>query len=87
MGRIPFARDVALGYRALLDAVNGFAGLAVQNEHQSILADDRERGDGLAVLLHVKQAGRGRHVGVPQVVVDELEVPHVFARGGVDSDD
>ena len=86
-GRIPFARDVAFGYRTLLDAVNRFPRCAIQNKHQTVLADHCESGDGLAVFLHVKQAGCGRYIVVPKVMVNELEVPNVFARAGVDSDD
>jgi hypothetical protein len=67
--------------------MDGFAGFAVKNEHQRVLADDRKRGDRLAALLHVKQARCGGQVGVPKVVVDDLEVPHVFAGGGIHGDD
>ena len=44
-------------------------------------ADDG--GNGLAPLLHVDERRRARQIGVPEVVVDQLEVPQVLPRIGV----
>ena len=84
--RVLLAGDVAGGHRPLLDAVDGLARLAVQDEHPARLADLREGGNALAVPLDLEQAGRRRQVVVPQLVVDVLEVPRQLAGRDVEGD-
>src|SRR5690606_6528595 len=84
---VPFARHVALRHGPLLDRDHGLAVLAVEHEHVARLADVHEARDALAVDDDVEQRSGGRHVRIPQIVVDRLKVPEVLARGGLDRDD
>ena len=77
--RRPLQRHLALRHGTLLDAVDRLAGDAIEQKQQPDLV---HRGDGRnrpAALLHVDQRRRAGHVGVPDVVMDHLEVPQVLA--------
>ena len=80
-------RHLALRHRPLLDAVDRLAGDAIHQEHQAPLAHDADGGNRPAVLPHVEQDRRVRDVGVPDVVVHDLEVPQVLAGVRVGRDD
>src|SRR5438445_2426005 len=68
--RVPFPRHVPFGNRTLLYWVDRLASHAVKNEQQSILGHGPDCWNLLAVLDHIKQHGRDRHVIVPKIVVD-----------------
>src|ERR671918_99677 len=70
-----------------IDAEHRLSVRAIEDEHVAALADRRERGDRPAFLSDVDQTGRGRLIDVPDVVMNRLEVPSVFARSDVDGDD
>ena len=86
-GRGRLAGDVAGRHRALLDPVDGLAGIAVEDVEIAGLGGHPEGGDRPAGAGDVEEGGRGRRVGVPQVVVDGLEVPPVLAGGDVHRDE
>jgi hypothetical protein len=86
-GRIPLAGHASLGNGTFLDAEDGLARVAVEDEHPSGLADDLDRGNLLTVDLEVEQAWSRRQIGIPQVVMNRLEIPFELARGCVHGDD
>jgi hypothetical protein len=78
-GRCFFAGNVALRNRALLNAENGFARSAIEDEQIAALGTGGDRGDGEAVAVNVEQNRRRGDIVVPQVVVDGLEMPDALA--------
>jgi len=81
------AGDIALRYRALFDAEDRLAGLAIQEVQVTGLGRHGERGDGASVSHDVEQSWRRRRIGVPEIVMDGLEMPLVPAGLDVDGDD
>ena len=80
-------RHFARRHGTLLDAINRLAGDPVEQEQQAGLVDHRHGGNRLAALLDVEKRWRGREVGIPDVVVHDLEVPQVLAGVRVGRDD
>src|SRR6185437_3111905 len=81
------AGNVAFWNRALFDAEDGLAGVAIEDEHQAGFADGYERGNFLAVFIDFDKSRSGRQIVVPEVVVDGLEIPLQLSGVGVDGDD
>ena len=81
------AGHVARRHRPLLDAVDRLAGLAVQDVEVAGLGGHPEGRDRTVLARNVEQGRRRRRIGVPQVVVNRLEVPDVLAGLGPDRDD
>ena len=81
------ARDVRLRHGALLDREERLARLAVENEDVSLLVPHRDRRHRLAVAAQARSGRLHRHVVVPDVVVDGLEVPDQLAGRGAQGDD
>jgi hypothetical protein len=86
-GRAAVALRGALRRGHLADGQQGRAGAAVQHKDLALLGRLHERGHAIAVDAQVQQAGLGRHVVVPEVVVHGLEVPAHLAGGQVQRDD
>src|SRR3954464_9177775 len=82
-----FAWRLTHGDRPLFDAVDRPAGSAVEDEQEARLADRRDRGDGPVAAAHVKQRRRRRIVAVPDVVMDQLEMPELLAGAGIERDE
>src|SRR5262249_29168185 len=78
------AGHVALGDRALLDGPQRLAGHPVEDPHEALLAELRDRGDRLAAVPDGQQLPRGGIVVIPDIVVDHLEVPEAFAGPGIE---
>src|SRR5215472_11009075 len=74
-GRIPFARYVSLRDRALLDAVDGFAVAAVEDENQPRFSRLDQSRDFLTVMDHVNERRLWRQIVIPQIMVHGLEIP------------
>ncbi len=70
-----FERHVALGHRTLDDSVNRFAVGAIQQIEQRVLRDHRNRRNYFAIVLQIHQQWRSLGVKIPDVVVNQLEVP------------
>ena len=66
---------VVVGDLPFLDAVDRFAGGAVENEDQSLPGALRERGNFLSFLYDIDQGRRGGRVIIPVVVMGGLEIP------------
>ena len=84
---VALERHFALRHRPLLDAVDRLAGHAIEQEQQSDLVDRGHGGNGPAALLHVDQRRRAGQIGVPDVVMHDLEVPQVLAGVRVGRDE
>src|SRR5438128_518858 len=82
-----FAWRLTGGNRPFLDAVDRPAGSAVQDEQEARLADRRDRGDGPVAAAHVKERRRRRIVTVPDVMMDELEMPELLAGTRIERDE
>ena len=80
-------RHFARRHRPFLDTVDRLAVDAIQQEEQSRLADGGHGRNRAAALLHVEQHRRVGDVGVPDVVMHELEVPEILAGVGVGRDE
>ena len=80
------ARDIAFRYRTLFDAENRLAGFAVQDIHVSGFRCHGQSRNRPPATNDVEQSGRRRRVGVPQIVMDSLEVPLVRAGLDIDGD-
>ena len=74
-----FVRHVAGRHRLLLDAVDRLAGLPVQNVEIAGLGGHPQRRNRAAVGGDVEQRRRRRRVGVPQIVMNRLEMPAIVA--------
>ena len=85
--RCGLAGHVAGGHGALLDRVNRFAVDAIQEEQQAVLRAHGHRGHGCAADAGVEQQRRSLQVVVPDVVVNDLEVPQVAAGASVGGDE
>src|SRR5260370_25402327 len=81
------ARHVGGGHAALFDGPQRLAGHAVEHPYESLLADLRHGVDGLAVVMHGEEFRGGGVVVVPNVVVDELEMPEALAGAGVEREE
>jgi hypothetical protein len=81
------AGDDGAGDGPLLHAVDRFAGEAVEDEEQAHFGDLRDGRDGLAVAADVEQGGRRSEIVVPDVVMNELLVPELFAGAGVEGNE
>ena len=75
------------GHRPFLDAVDRLAGDAIEQEQQPRLADHRHGGNRPAALLHVDERRRRREIGVPDVVMHDLEVPQILSGVGIGRDE
>ena len=84
--RGPLERHLARRHRPLLDGIDGLAGGAIEEEQQPQLAGHGDGGDRLAGARHVEEHRSGSEIGVPDVVMRQLEVPEVGAgvRSGGD---
>ena len=76
------ARDVALRHRALFDRNERLTCLAIEHEEVTRLGRNADRGDRPALLAPVEQDRRRRHVVVPEIVMNRLEVPDTRAGVG-----
>ena len=81
------AYRVALRNRTLFHAVDRTPRRAIENEHPGCLADEAKRGDRLSVLLDVDQRRGGRLIGIPQVMMNALEVPQILSGIHIQSHD
>jgi hypothetical protein len=52
--RVPLSRRVSFRHRALFHTVDRFSSFAIENEQERIFCDDRDGGNFLTVLDHVK---------------------------------
>ncbi len=88
LGRaVIFARHVALGHRPLDHREERLAGDAIEFEEIAGLADMDDAGPFLAVDRQVDHRPRARHVRIPQIVMDRLVMPQIFAGLDVERDD
>ena len=85
--RCCLAGYVAGGGGALFDGVNRCAADAIQEKQQAVLRAHGHRGHGCAADAGVEQQRRSLQVVVPDVVVNDLEVPQVAAGARVGGDD
>jgi|SRR3954447_7332091 len=76
------AGDVAFGNGTFFDPEHGRAGVSIENEQTPTLGSGSDDRDGAAVSAHVKKNGWKRHIIVPRIVMDCLEMPTQFARAG-----
>ena len=67
-----------------MDGVERRAGAAVEDEDEAHFGGDGDGGGGVA---EGEEEGLGGDVVVPEVVVDDLEGPDLFAGGGVEGDE
>ena len=79
-------RGVAFRNGTLFNAVDRLTGFAIQDVHQRVLVDHGHRRNRPTALDDVEQAGRGGKIGIPQIVMDQLEMPLILTGGGVDGD-
>ena len=86
-GRCFFAVNVALRNAALLNAENGFARCAIEDEQIAALGTACDRGDRAAIAANVEQNRRCSNIVIPEVMVDSLEVPDELPRIGAQSHD
>ena len=76
-----------LGGAALLDGKQGRAGLPVEHEDVAVLGELRDSVHRLAGARHRHEAGGGRQIPIPEVVLDHLVVPDPLARSRVERED
>ena len=79
--RIPGNR---LRHLSPFDGPERLAGLALEDIDEPGLAGLRHDLDRFAVVPHGQQLRRGRVVVIPEIVVNDLEVPQPFARTRVE---
>src|SRR5687768_7192875 len=77
---------LALGYPTFFDGPERLSGLPLEHIKKSGFAGLRDDVDGLAVVLHRQQLRRGRIVVVPQIMMDDLEMPQPLARSCVEGE-
>ncbi len=70
--------------RGFVDGEEGFTGGSVEDKDVAGLGDLGDGIDAFAVVFHREEIGGGGEVAVPDIVVDELEVPDAFAGFGVE---
>src|SRR5262249_50431239 len=80
-----FAWHVASRNGALFDRPNRFAGLPIEDPHESLFADLGYHVDVAALVANGQQLGRGGGVVVPDIMVDHLKMPQAFAGAGIES--
>ena len=83
-GGTHLAGYVAFGDLHLFDGKERFAGDPVEDVEVALLGGLGDGVDALAVVQHGCEHGRGGEVAVPDVVMDALEVPDLFAGLGVE---
>ena len=84
--RSAFERHFACGNGAFLHAVDGLAGDAVEQENHATFVHGDDGGNGFAALRHVDERGCAGQVGIPNVMMDDLKVPQIFACVGIGRD-
>ena len=75
-----FALNPVLRHRAFLDRQEGFAGISIEDKHQSGLGDLDDDIMGLAVAPDCHKARLGGKVIIPDIMMDGLEMPDDLAR-------
>ena len=75
-GRSLLARNLAGRHRPFDDFENRFAGFPIQQKQVAGLGGE---GHGRRTVLQLEQARRRRRVVIPQVMMNRLEMPDVFA--------
>src|SRR4030095_13855508 len=75
-----------LRHFALFDAVDGLSVPPVENEDQTCLRGQRQRGDLRTVAVHLEQDRTRLQIEIVNVVVDCLEVPLPLSGQSVESD-
>ena len=71
--------DVRRRVPPVLDRKEQLAGFALEHEHVARLGDLRDRVDPATVAAQAHQIRGRRQVSIPNVVPDELKMPHAFA--------
>src|SRR5258708_6273300 len=79
------AGNIGLRNTPFFHAKNRLAVFAIQNKEIASLRSHANRGNSLAVAIHVEQDGRRRHIVVPEIVMHSLEMPHALAYIGAKS--
>ena len=82
-----FSGHVALRCRPLLDGPQRLSGHAVEHEKQSRLRRHRYNINHLALVPHCDQLRFGAQVQIPDIVMNDLEVPEPFAGACVQGND
>ena len=82
--RRPLALRRRLRHRTLFHAVHRLAGLAIEDEQDAHLRDQRDAGNRAAVAPHVDERRRRGQIVVPDVVMHELLIPLDLAGVRVD---
>src|SRR5439155_17323167 len=72
--------------RALLDRPERLAGYAVEHIEEAELGGLRDDVELLAVVPHGEQLRRGRQIVIPEIVVDDLEMPEALAGAEVEGE-
>src|SRR5690606_39675464 len=70
-----FARDLGLGNRTFFDRPNRLTGFTVEHVGEGLFGYLCQNRNGTTILLYVQQYRSGGSVIVPDVLVDQLEVP------------
>ena len=78
-----FAGNVARRDGTFFDRPDGFAGDAIKDEHKAVLRRLRNGVDGFAVAADGDELRRGGGIVVPEIVMNELEMPEALAGAGV----
>src|ERR1700677_2782203 len=77
------ALNIAGGHGMLLNRPHRFPGDSIKCKDETLLGFLSYRVDRLAVYMDRNQCWRGGQVVIPEAVVNDLEMPLLFAGGGI----
>ena len=81
-----FALEVGHRHRHFANRKERFAGLTVEGKYMPRLRDLRDGVDPCSTLRHRQQIRRCGQIAIPQVVMDELLMPHALPRLRIERD-
>src|SRR5262245_43642652 len=85
--RIPFGWHIPFWDSTLLDWNDWLAIHTIEDKEITGLTDMGNGRYSTAILHDIEETAGSRHIGIPDVVMDRLKVPEIFAGLCVDSDD